>query len=366
MRSLSLLIKPVSGECNMHCSYCFYNDIISKRDVSVFPHMSIKTLETIVRRSFLYADGFVNSIFQGGEPTLIGIDFWKALLELERTYNSKNVPVTNSVQSNGYSLSDDLIGLFAKEHFLLGISLDGIADLHNQFRVNRAGAPTFDRIIDNIRRLEEAGAEFNILCVVNDYVAQRPREVFKSLAPYKYLQFIACLDGLDGNQTSYSLSSRHYLYFLKETFDLYYDACISRRQVSIRSFDNYIRILLGMPPESCAASGQCGQYFLIESNGDVYPCDFYALDSWRIGSILDQPFNRLAKSDLWIRFHEESLPVPAKCTLCKWYPLCRNGCKRERDPETGISRWCSCLSEFFEYSHPRFQALADLIAKHRL
>ena len=149
-------------------------------------------------------------------------------------------------------------------------------------RLDQSGLPTFDRVCTNLNRLIRAGVEFNILCVVNKYVAQRARDVFENLAPYRYLQFIACLDDFDGH---YSLTEQSYLHFLKTCFDLYFEAFQAGRPVSIRCFDNYLSILLGLPPESCAMFGECGQYLLIEADGSVYPCDFYVLDKWNLGNI---------------------------------------------------------------------------------
>lgn len=200
-----------------------------------------------------------------------------------------------------------------------------------------------------------------VLCVVNEYVARRPREVFQALAPCRNLQFIACLDDFDGEKTDYSLTEESYLRFLRTTFDLYYEAFCAGRPVSIRNFDNYLGILLGIPPESCAMNGQCGQYFLIEADGSVYPCDFYVLDVWRMGNIRDTSFSRLSRSPAAERFLAGSLPVPPQCKACEWYALCRNGCRRERDVQSGTNRWCACYRAFFSYAVPRFEDMA-----HRL
>ena len=278
MSALSIMVKPVSGACNMHCAYCFYSDVMSHRKTHVYPHMSEQTLEILVQRVFRYADNQVSFFFQGGEPTLAGLPFFEALIRFEQIYNVRNLPVFNAVQTNAYALSDEMISFFARENFLLGVSLDGDRFAHDHLRLDQSGLPTFDRVCTNLNRLTHAGVEFNILCVVNKYVAQRARDVFENLAPYRYLQFIACLDDFDGHKTNYSLTEQSYLHFLKTCFDLYFEAFQAGRPVSIRCFDNYLSILLGLPPESCAMFGECGQYLLIEADGSVYPCDFYVLD----------------------------------------------------------------------------------------
>lgn len=363
-RPVSLMIKPVSGACNMRCRYCFYTDVMAHRGTAVYPRMTPEVLEAVVRRAFQYADGPVSFAFQGGEPTLIGLPFFEELVRLEKTYNARAFPVQNAVQTNGFELSDDMIAFFARERFLLGLSMDGTEETHDSLRVDKDGAPTFARVRRTAERLRDAGAEFNILCVVTDPVARQPREVFRALAPYGHVQFIACLDGLDGERTPYSLSAERYLAFLKQTFDLYYEAFLSGRPVSVRGFDNYVGILLGLPPENCAMGGRCGGYFLVESDGGVYPCDFYVLDEWRMGSVTDAPLERLARSDAARRFVAASLPVPDACRACRWYPLCRNGCRRERD-ETGLNVWCGVMRAFFAYAFPRMEKMAARIRAER-
>ena len=267
------------------------------------------------------------------------------------------------MQTNGYDLSDEMIAFFAKEHFLVGVSLDGTAQTHDLMRPDAAGRPTASVVRKTIERLREAGVSVNVLCVVNGEVARRPSEVFDALAPYEYIQFIPCLDGLDGQTRDYSLSSEAYLAFLKETFDRYHLAYTEGRPVSIRNFDNWIAMLMGMPPENCAMVGRCGPSLVIESDGSVYPCDFYALDAWKLGSISDDSLRRMFTGEREQAFLAESLPVPAVCRACRWYSLCRNGCKRERVPETGLTRWCGVHAAFFEYAYPRMREMAKALQK---
>ncbi|MGN0775956.1 MAG: SPASM domain-containing protein [Candidatus Ventricola sp.] len=358
MSELSIMIKPVSGACNMRCQYCFYADVMHNREQACYPAMTPQALETIVRRAMRYADGPVSFVFQGGEPTLAGLPYYQALVQYQRKHNARGLPVYNSVQTNGYALSDEMIAFFAREHFLLGVSLDGDGQTHDLMRRDAHGQPTFTRIRENIARLQRAGVAVNILCVVNEFVAQRPKEVFEALKSYGVLQFIACLDPLSGEAAAHALTENSYLSFLKTTFDLYEAAYRRGKPVSVRSFDNYIGILMGRAPESCAMSGQCGRYYLIESDGGVYPCDFYVLDEWRMGNIHEHSFPRLAQSEVGQRFIRASQAVPEACRACRWYRLCRNGCKRERDPKTGINKWCSVYSAFFAYSVPRMQEMA--------
>lgn len=358
MPPITVMIKPVSGACNMRCRYCFYNDVMARRKVGIYPRMTREILEIIVRKAFLQADSSVHFILQGGEPTLIGLEFLETLIALERKYNARALTVTNALQTNGYQLPDEMIAFFARERFLLGLSMDGCQDLHDQLRLDANGEGTFERVQDTARRLTAADVDFNILCVVNDQVAQNPQRVFQALAPYGYIQFVACLDDFDRTKQFYSLTPEHYRDFLKTTFDLYYQAFLAGSPVSVRNYDNYVGMLLGIPPENCAVHGQCGQYFLIESDGSVYPCDFYVTDEWCLGNIQETSFRQLVKMERALRFRKESLPVPESCRGCCWYPLCRNGCKRERDPQTGLNIWCESYRDFFAYSISRMEKMA--------
>lgn len=362
MPPLSLLIKPVSGACNMRCEYCFYQDVMAHREQKVLPKMSMETLENLVRRAFVYAEGSVSFAFQGGEPTLIGLEYFETLIRLQKKYNTRRIAVHNSVQTNGYDLSPDLIAFFAREHFLVGVSLDGDEQNHDLFRKDINGAPTYKRVLSNIRRMQEMNVDFNILCVVTEALARRGRECMDALGDFPFLQFIPCLDELDGTKRTHSLTADGYLQFLKDTFDVYCEGFDKGGLVSVRNFDNYISMLLGAPPESCAMAGRCGLYYLIESDGSVYPCDFYVLDEWRMGNVNEQSFIRLEKSETGRRFRERSMPVPDKCRGCRWYFLCRNGCCRERE-EDGVNKWCLCYSRFFDYSYERMQRIAARMGK---
>ncbi len=369
MPALTTMIKPVSSACNMRCRYCFYADVARRRERACMGRMTDETLETLVRRAMRYAEGGVSFAFQGGEPTLAGEDFFRKLVEYEKRYNTRGLKVSNAVQSNGYDISDELMELFAVEDFLVGISLDGIEATHDALRIDAAGQGTYGRICATISRLEEKKVSFNILCVVNEYVARRPQEVFGSLSKYGYLQFIPCLDDLDGDRRDYSLTSESYTHFLKKTFDLYYDAYMRGRPVSVRNFDNYIGILLGQQPENCGMCGRCGQYYLIEADGSVYPCDFYVLDELRMGNINDASFFSLEKSPVGAEFRNASFHVDEKCRACKWYFLCRGGCRRDREPfvdgRPGLNKWCACFQALFEYAYPRMTEIAKRItARH--
>lgn len=367
MPPLSLMIKPVSGACNMRCAYCFYEDVSSHRAQKSHGSMSLDLLETLVRRAFSYADERVLFAFQGGEPTLAGAAFYRELIRLQRKYNSRGIAVFNSLQTNGYQLEDELIDLFAREKFLIGVSLDGTEALHDQYRVDQKKEGTYDCVKRTINRLHERGVEINILCVVNGAVARNGVSVFRALAPYGFIQFIPCMDGLDGKPNAFSLTDIQYGDFLIDTFAEYAASIRGGRYVSVRNFDNWIGMLLGQPPESCAMAGRCGVYYLIEGDGGVYPCDFYVLDEWKLGNVKDSSFARLDKSPVARRFLEMSYREAGECGKCEWKRLCHGGCRRDREPTIdgllGLNRFCMSFRRFFDRSYADMLDIAEGIKR---
>ena len=364
MPPLSILIKPVSGLCSMRCTYCFYADEMAHRDVPTHAPMSDATLERLVRRALAYADGTVAFAFQGGEPTLAGADFFRRFLALERQYNTRHLPISHALQTNGLSLTPSLLDVLREGQFLVGVSVDGTRSIHDSRRLDSTGHGTYDRVMATLTQLRREHIDYNILCVVDRQIAAHPQEVFDALKPHGYLQFIPCMEALDGAPTADSLTPEAYGAFLCALFDEYERAFRAGRYVSIRLFDNWLNLLAGQPPEACSLCGRCSPNYLVESDGSVYPCDFYALDEWLLGNINDASFFRLAASPTLRRFCEVSLELDPACRVCRWLPLCRGGCRREREPfvdgRPRRFRLCEGHRFFWDTCYGRMLALAQL------
>lgn len=367
MPPLTIMIKPVSGRCNMRCRYCFYTDVQKNRSIATYEMMQPALLELLVRRALAYADGVCSFAFQGGEPTLAGVAFYEKLIEYQKKYNTRGLRIQNSIQTNGYEMPGALLDLLARERFLVGVSFDGTPHLHDRLRPDADGKGTSKRVLDTIRCLSEKGVDFNILTVVNEYVAHSAEAVFAFMKKYRYLQYIACLDGFDEMPTAYSLTPQTYGAFLKQTFDLYEQAYYEKQPVSIRLFDNYLGMLMGQQPENCAMGSGCGRYYLIEGDGSVYPCDFYVLDKWRMGNIQTDSFFRLEKSEAGTAFIATSTYTSPKCRACPWHGLCRGGCRRDCEPfvagNSGPNKWCESYCTLFDYAYARMRAMAQAIAE---
>lgn len=365
MPPLSLLVKPVSGLCNMRCPYCFYADEMRRREVALRGPMTPDTAEKIVRRAFAFADGEVAFAFQGGEPTLAGAAFYRQWLRLEARHNTRRLRVRHTLQTNGLQISEELLEVFVQGRFLLGASLDGTKALHDARRRDAAGGATYDRVTRTLRRLREAGVPCNVLCVVDRRVARAADAVYDALRPYGYMQFIPRLEAPGEPAGEDALTAEDYGRFLIRAFARYASDWRAGRFVSVRAFDNWVGMLCGMPPESCDMRGRCSLQFLVESDGSVYPCDFYALDDWRMGNIREDSLVRLAKSQEAKRFLRTSQAVDARCRDCRWYGLCRGGCRREREGAEGapgLYRLCEGLKTFFEACYPEMERLARLAA----
>ena len=370
---IHLLIKPASGNCNMRCKYCFYADITEKREVPSFGMMTEETLEVIVKKALESGAPEVTFAFQGGEPTLVGLPFYRKLMELEKQYNTENVVVHNAIQTNGMLMDAEWAQFFAENHFLVGLSMDGTAVVNDLHRVDAKGDGTHKRLMQVVKLFKEHKVEFNILTVVSAKVAKEIRSIYafykRSGLPYQ--QYIPCLDpfGEERGGYAYSLTPKLYEKFLKDLFDLWFDDVVHGVFIYNRYFENLVGMLLGQPPEACGMLGFCSRQNVIEADGGVYPCDFYVLDEYRIGNLVTDTWEQIEEKRREIGFIERSKVMHEACGSCKWKPLCRGGCRRDREPMQGdgmsLNYFCSAYKGFFEYAYPRLEHLARGIASRR-
>jgi uncharacterized protein len=373
MPSLSILIKPASSNCNLRCKYCFYHSVAEIRRVESYGLMSLNTLEIVVQKALQFADRVCTFAFQGGEPTLIGLDFYRKLIEFQNKYNLKKVSIHNAIQTNGMAMDDEWAKFLADNNFLVGISLDGPKDIHDAMRYDASGKGSFMRVMNTIALFNKHGVGYNILSTVNTFVARHTNKVYNFFKKngFSYLQFIPCLDPLNekpGNY-DYSLTPERYAYFLKTLFDLWYEDVMKGNLISIRYFDNLVGMFMGYLPEVCGMMGTCSCQFVIEANGGVYPCDFYVFDEWYLGNIKDMGFEELKCSDAGKRFVEVSRHVAPECEGCKWLNLCSGGCRRSREPfvdgKPVLNYFCSAYREFFDYTAPRLQQLGHVFSRRQ-
>ncbi|MDI9469888.1 MAG: anaerobic sulfatase maturase [Bacillota bacterium] len=371
---VNLLIKPASSGCNLRCRYCFYADVAANRAIPNYGMMSEATLEKLVAAAFATAEQAVGFSFQGGEPTLVGLPFYERLIALEAKYNTRRLPVQHTIQTNGMLLDANWARFFREQRFLVGLSLDGHARSHDRYRVDAHGAGTHARVFAAARLLQQEHVEFNILSVVTAELARRIPGIYAWLRDqgFGYLQFIPAIDdfGLEaGRAAEWSLTAEAYGDFLCRLFDLWYDDYRRGRYVSIRHFDNWIQMLRGREPESCALRGVCTAYGVVEADGSIHPCDFYVLDEWQLGHIETDELGAMLTGEVAERFVRLSLNKAPACDACPWFAICRGGCRRDTEPPVAdpdrpyglrlsANRFCAAYKRFFPHAIGRMQAIA--------
>lgn len=370
MPPINILIKPASGNCNMRCDYCFYYDTMTKREQPSYGIMTPETLEAVLEKVLAYAEGSCTIAYQGGEPTLTGLEFFEHSIALQEKYNVNRVQIHNALQTNGYALNREWGEFFIRNHFLVGISLDGIPKVHDHYRKDVRGQGTFYRIMENIELFRRMGVEFNILSVVNSKTAPAIRRSYEFYRKNKltYLQFISCLDpaGETPGGREYSLTPEVYGHFLIDLFDLWYEDLQQGKQPFIRQFENYVAIMLGQMPESCDMRGICGMQYVVEADGAVYPCDFYVTDDYRLGNFHDHTVAELDRRRQEIGFIEASLAKEEGCEQCRYAALCRGGCRRTRLAEQRNRQYfCESYQMFFDRCLPRLTEIAGRIREYQ-
>ncbi len=367
-----LLIKPASGACNLRCRYCFYADEMSCREVAVRPMMKLCDMEHIIKKALseIERHGRGEPLmlgFQGGEPMLAGLDFFRGTVDAVRRENTRGASVSFFLQTNGTLIDGEWADFFAREGFLVGLSLDGTKEIHDKNRIDASGRGSYTFVMRAASLLKRAGAEFNILTVLTASAARHAGQIydFYKKNGFGWQQYIACIDPIDGEQTGHALTESGYGDFLCRMFDLWY-ADIKRGEYTYnREFENWIGILLGRPPESCGMVGVCSEQYLIESDGRVYPCDFYALDELCLGNILTDEFSALDARRDELGFIERSRALPEECRACRWYVLCRGGCRRNRETPEGLgkNKFCGAYLKFFHYAYSRMCEIAEMIRR---
>lgn len=356
MKSLSVLIKPASSMCNMKCDYCFYCDEAAKRNQASYGFMSEDTLKNIIRRTMPHAELSISYAFQGGEPTLAGLDFFKKVVQYQKQYNKKGIPVQNCLQTNGFAITEEWCEFLHDNHFLVGISCDGTPAIHNLYRHDHSGNCTFTKIHHAIHLMEKYHINYNILTVVTKDVAENICGIYTYYRKnnWMYQQYIACLDplGEEHGKSSYALTPSIYGNFLITLFKIWAKDFSINRQPYIRQFDNYLCIASGYAPEACDQTGTCSIQYVVEANGNVYPCDFYMLDQFCLGNFNENRIQAIDQKRDDSGFLLVSKQITHTCQTCCYHWICRGGCQRSRDLLTDENAYhnyfCESYRMFFD------------------
>jgi uncharacterized protein len=365
-RITSLLIKPASAVCNLDCEYCFYLD----READPYKalpgrRMTEDTLERLIDGFLFYS--YPQSVFawQGGEPTLAGAPFFERAVELQKRCGRPGQEVSNALQTNGLLLDERWCALFREYHFLLGVSLDGPEALHDRYRYNKQGKPTWRKVMDALELLNKHQVEFNILCVLSRANVEHAAELyrfFKGLG-VNHIQYIplAEFDGL-GQPLPFTITPEQYGKFLCETFQLWWP---DRKKVRLRFFDNLAEALAGMKPGTCTMHETCDSYCVVEYNGDVFPCDFFVEQSWKLGNIHSDSFAEIARRQHRYAFAAKKTVPHPECQVCEFYDVCKGGCPKlrygRRQRFEDLDWFCGAYKAIYSLAIPKLRPEVEKI-----
>lgn len=392
--AFNIMLKPAGSLCNLDCNYCYYldkADIYGGRE----PRMTEEMLEEVVRE-YIAANDVPEVTFNwhGGEPLVLGIDFYKKAIEFEQKYAGGKI-IHNTIQTNGTLLNREWTSLFRKHNFLVGISIDGPQDIHDRYRKDKGRNPTFDKVIRGIGLLYSAGVEFNTMSTVNKASEGRGLEVYqflKSIGSH-YMQFMPVLEHvkypLDKNGkpvkgarpfivdphesgaqiAPWSVSDVGFGKFMCDIFD--YWVCNDVGRYYVNQFDATLANWYGVQPGTCVYAETCGGNSVIEHNGDLYPCDHFVYPKYLLGNITEKSISDMMKSDLQVKFGiDKRNSLPSKCRRCEWLFTCHGECPKHRfnsteAGETGLNALCTGYKMFYSHVAPYMDFMKDLLNEEK-
>ena len=385
-----VMAKPSGSVCNIDCHYCFY---LEKEklypDLSKSWRMSDEVLEQYVSQ-YIAAQAVpaVDFAWQGGEPTLMGVDFYRRALRYQEKY-ADGKRITNAFQTNGILLDDEWGEFLAENRFLVGISIDGPQELHDRYRVDKGQNPTFDRVMAGLEVLKKYEVEFNTLTVLQRHNADRPLEVYEFLKGIgsHYMQFIPIVERIarDADEhdlalvspefegtakvSTWSVGPLQYGRFLCSIFDTWVRGDVGTRFVQI--FDVTLASFLGDEPSLCIFAETCGNALIIEHNGDLYSCDHFVYPDYRLGNVRDETIQEMVASTPQRKFGTDKRDrLPQYCRECEYKFACNGGCPKHRFTKTpsgedGLNYLCKGYKLYFSHVDPYMRFMADELRQRR-
>jgi uncharacterized protein len=397
LRAFHIMTKPIGPICNLDCKYCFY---LEKEELYPGNHkwqMPEEVLEEYIRQ-YIAAQKVpeVSFAWQGGEPTLLGVGFFRKVVELQRNY-AQGKRITNALQTNGTLLDDEWGEFLHENQFLVGLSIDGPRELHDAYRVDKKDRPTFDAVMQGLELLKRHRVEFNTLTVVHRLNSQHPLEVYQFLKEIGsgFIQFIPLVerapapeappDGLiqlslapppvpgapapRSPVTEWSVRAEQYGEFLVRVFDEWVRRDVGR--VFVQLFDVALGNWMGMGGSLCVFAEKCGAALAMEHNGDVYACDHYVYPQYRLGNVMNQSLAEMVTSPEQRKFgSDKSDTLPRYCRRCEVRFACHGECPKHRfirtpDGEEGLNYLCAAYKRFFNHIDPAMKTMAQLIQAGR-
>lgn len=382
------MTKPSGAECNIDCDYCFYLHKTDLLDHSAHARMNDQTLEQHIRQYIESQTGEqVVFSWQGGEPTLMGLDFFHRIVSLQKQYAKAGQRIENDLQTNGIALDDEWITFLKENNFHVGLSIDGPRELHDTYRKTRNGKSTFDYVVAAAHKLNEAEIPFAALCVVNRVNAKHPKEVYRFLVDELgtwRVQFNPAVEPISFKQgapgkldssnaplqdtprakpghalsvvTPWSVDPDDYGAFLSGVWDEWLATDFGRIHVNL--FETAIVQAAGMPAQTCTQAEFCGKGLAVEHDGEVYSCDHFVYPEYRIGNIHSTHLGDLAFSSVQKEFGmNKRNSLPKQCQDCDYLKLCWGECPKNRlikarDGEPGLNYLCSGLFRYYQHIGP--------------
>ena len=393
-RRFHVMVKPGGSTCNLDCDYCFYLDKESLPGGPGVGRMSDNMLERFIQQ---YIDGVTGPrvvfSWQGGEPTLVGLDFYRKVVALQKQYAKPNQRVENDLQTNGTLITEEWSAFLAEHRFLVGLSIDGPRDIHNRYRVDKGRRPTFDRVMQTVRSLRRHGVPFNTLTCVHRHNARRPVDVYRFLRDEvgsTYMQFIPIVEYKGSDRTAplmwnndalptdgepearpghpnsivtdWSVDPDDYGYFLCKVFDRWMSRDVGK--ILVNHFETLVSQHAGRGSQLCIYSELCGKGMAIEHDGSVYTCDHYVYPEYRLGNVQEKPLVALAFSRAQVKFgYAKHETLPQHCRECDYLSDCWGECPKNRivrtaGGEPGLNYLCRGLNAFFSHALPDVNRIA--------
>lgn len=358
----SFMIKPASSLCNMRCKYCFYHDIAGLREVRSYGVMEYNLIDGFLSRIHDELSDYdsLNIAFQGGEPSLAGLEWFRHFVkEIDKW--TKKIKVSYAFQTNGLLMDESWAEFFRDHHFLLGISFDMLKDIHDDIRTDNEHKGTYQRVRNTMNLFDQYGVEYNVLCTLTNTLARYPKKVYAKIREYniRYIQFTPCLDELDSEKrTVFAITPERFATFYKEVFDLWYHDFMKGDYYSIKLFDDLVNLLAFGELTACGMMGRCQPQLVTEANGDVFPCDFYCLDEYKIGNIASMSLEELYQASA-SHFSKKPKPLPSHCDKCVYRSMCYGNCIRMRSGIClGMNDNKCGFEEFLKYAYERLRLIA--------
>ena len=369
-REFQIFVKPAGAICNLDCHYCYYleKELLYPETESF--HMPGDLLEEyIVQQIEIAPEPAINFFWHGGEPTILGLDYFRKIVELQRKHQPQDRCITNCIQTNGVLLNEEWCRFFAAEGFAVGLSLDGPQALHDRFRVTKGQKPTHKQVMQGYRLLREHKIPVDILCVVHAQNVQHPLQVYRFFKEIKaqYLSFIPLVEMQPSAESWVShrtVPADAFGIFLCTIFDEWVRQDIGR--IIVQIFEEAARPAYGQDHSLCIFRSTCGDVPVIEYNGDFYSCDHFVAPEHRLGNIRETPLVTLLESPVQRAFGQAKLDkLPRYCRECEVRAMCNGGCPKDSiiqtpDGDAGLNYLCAGYKRFFKHCRPYVARLAAL------